>query len=119
MTLLISLLAITSKTQFPTRAVIAMPVTTPAIPLPPGTPPPAPPVAPVMNPFYLSYRFTRFFRVVKNLGIYGGDVIRDDGTSGESIYGMVYRDENYDVMHDSRYLLTATKPGNTPHTNNS
>ncbi len=98
---------------------IPVPIPPPAIPPPPGTPPPAPPVAPVMNPFYLNYQYTRFFRVVKNLGIYGGDVIRDDGTSGESIYGMVFRDENYDIMHDSRYLLTATKPGNTPHTNNS
>ena len=94
----------------------------PPVPPPPNIPPPPPtppPVAPVMNPFYLNYRFTRFFRIVKSLGIYGGDVIRDDGTSGESIYGMVFRDENFDIMHDSRYLLTATKPGNTPHTNNS
>ena len=98
---------------------ISAPVTTPALPLPPGTPPPAPPTAPVMNPFYLSYRFTRFCRIVQNFGISGGDNIRDDGSSGESIYGMVYRDENFDIMHDSRYLLTATKPGNTPHTNNS
>jgi hypothetical protein len=35
-----------------------------------------------MNPFYLSYRYTSFFRTVKNLGIFGGDVIRNDGTSG-------------------------------------
>lgn len=93
-------------------------------PLPPPIPgiPPPPvviPTAPVMNPFYLSYYYTRFFRIVKNLGIFGGDVIRDDGTSGESIYGMVFRDESYDIMHDSRYLLTATKPGNTPDTTNS
>jgi cyclophilin family peptidyl-prolyl cis-trans isomerase len=53
------------------------------------------------------------------LGIFGGDVIRDDGTSGESIYGMVFRDENYTIMHDQRYLLSATKPHNTPHTTNS
>lgn len=88
----------------------------PNIPPPPPTPPP---VAPVMDPFYLNYRFTRFFRIVKSLGIYGGDVIRDDGSSGESIYGMVFRDENFNIMHDSRYLLTASKPGITPHTNNS
>ena len=46
-------------------------------------------------------------------------MINNDGTSGESIYGMVFRDENYTIMHDSRYLVTATKPINTPHTNNS
>ena len=59
------------------------------------------------------------FRVVKNLGIFGGDVVNNDGTSGESIYGMVFRDENYTISHDSRYLLSATKPANTPHTSNS
>ena len=32
---------------------------------------------------------------------------------------MVFRDENYRIMHDSRYLVTATKPLNTEHTNNS
>ncbi len=89
------------------------------IPSTPPTPPAVPPTAPVLNPFYLSYKFTRFFRVVKNLGIYGGDVIKDDGSSGESIYGMVFRDESYDIMHDSRYLISATKPRITPHTNNS
>jgi cyclophilin family peptidyl-prolyl cis-trans isomerase len=109
-------IAITSKTQYTTRAVIPVPPPPPAPGLPP---PPPPPVAPVMNPFYLNYKNTRFFRIVKNLGIYGGDNIKDDGTSGESIYGMVFRDENFNVMHDSRYLLTATKPVNTPHTNNS
>jgi len=72
-----------------------------------------------MNPFYLNYRYTSFFRVVKNLGIFGGDVIKNDGSSGESIYGMVFRDENFGIMHDQRYLLTATKPGNTEHTTNS
>lgn len=98
-----------------------VPATIPAVPPPPTPPPapspPSPPAAP--KPFYINYKFTSFYRVVKNLGIYGGDVIRDDGTSGESIYGMTFRDENYNIMHDSRYLLTATKPRNTPHTNNS
>ena len=91
----------------------------PAPPPVPGVPPPPAPVPAVLNPFYLSYKYTNFYRIVKNLGIYGGDNIRNDGTSGESVYGMVYRDENFDIMHDSRYLITATKPGNTPHTNNS
>ena len=56
---------------------------------------------------------------MKNLGIFGGDIINNDGTSGESMYGMVFRDENYTIEHDSRYLLTAIKPKNRPHTNNS
>ena len=32
---------------------------------------------------------------------------------------MVFRDENYTIMHDQRYLLSATKPLNTAHTTNS
>lgn len=68
---------------------------------------------------YLDYAGTKFFRIVKSVGIFGGDVIRDDGSSGESIYGMVFRDENLTISHDSRYLLTATKPRSTPHTSNS
>ena len=70
-------------------------------------------------PNYLSYIGSKFFRVVKNLGLFGGDIIKNDGTSGESIYGMVFRDENYTIMHDQRYLVTATKPINTEHTTNS
>ncbi|TNV75808.1 hypothetical protein FGO68_gene17652 [Halteria grandinella] len=67
----------------------------------------------------LDYKGSKLFRVVKNLGIFGGDIIKNDGTSGESIYGMVFRDENFAIMHDSRYLISATKPLNTPHTTNS
>lgn len=56
---------------------------------------------------------------MKSYGIFGGDVINNDGSGGESIFGMVFRDESYDISHDARYLLTMTKPGSTPHTNNS
>ena len=46
-------------------------------------------------------------------------MINNDGSSGETMYGMVFRDENYTIMHDSRYLVSLTKPKNRPHTNNS
>eukprot|EP00347_Sterkiella_histriomuscorum_P008720 403344013 len=67
----------------------------------------------------MTYQASKLFRIVKSYGIFGGDFIKNDGTSGESIYGMVYRDESYLIAHDARYLLTATKPGSTPHTSNS
>ena len=57
--------------------------------------------------------------MVQEFGIFGGDVINNDGTSGETIYGMVFRDENYTIMHDQKYLLSLTKPGKREHTNNS
>ena len=53
------------------------------------------------------------------MGIFGGDIIKNDGSSGETIFGMTFRDENYTIMHDQRYLVSETKPANTPHTNNS
>jgi peptidylprolyl isomerase len=43
----------------------------------------------------------------------------DNGKGGESIYGMVYRDENFTITHDSKYLVTLTRPRSTPHTTNS
>ena len=67
----------------------------------------------------MNYVGSKFFRVVKQLGIFGGDIINNDGTSGESIYGMVFRDENYTIMHDSKYLISMTRPNKREHTNNS
>ena len=46
-------------------------------------------------------------------------MINNDGTGGESIYGMVFRDENMTISHDSRYLVTMVKTKGRPHTNNS
>jgi len=51
--------------------------------------------------------------------MYAGDIINGDGTSGESIYGMVYRDENMTVTHDCPYLLSMVKNNAVKHTNNS
>jgi cyclophilin family peptidyl-prolyl cis-trans isomerase len=57
--------------------------------------------------------------VVQAYGIFGGDVINNNGTGGESIYGMVFKDENFTISHDQPYLLSMVKPGSTPNTNNS
>jgi peptidyl-prolyl isomerase D len=46
-------------------------------------------------------------------------VINNDGTGGESIYGMAFSDEYLALTHDSPYLVTMVKPGSTPDTNNS
>lgn len=51
--------------------------------------------------------------------MFGGDTVNNDGTNGESIYGMVFVDEYLKLTHDSPYLLTTVKPGSTPDTNNS
>ena len=67
----------------------------------------------------MTYKTSKLYRIVDSFGIFGGDYIKNDGSSGESIYGMVYRDESFTIEHDSRYLLTITRPGSSPHTSNS
>ncbi len=46
-------------------------------------------------------------------------MINNDGTGGESIYGMAFSDEYLALTHDSPYLVTMVKPGSNPDTNNS
>jgi peptidyl-prolyl isomerase D len=65
------------------------------------------------------YKGTKFFKVIQNFGIFGGDTVNNDGTNGESYYGMCFRDEYMELTHDSPYLVSTVKPGNTPDTNNS
>ena len=67
----------------------------------------------------LDFKTTKIFKIIRGLGVFGGDIIKNDGTGGESIYGMVYKDENFTISHDSRFLMTTVKPRGTPHTNNS
>jgi len=43
----------------------------------------------------LTYKNSKIFRAVRGYGIFGGDFLNNDGTAGESIYGMCYRDENF------------------------
>ena len=68
----------------------------------------------------LSFINSWFYRIVKSYAIFGGDFVNNDGSGGESIYGMVYRDENFTISHDSKYLLSMVKnKKNIPHTSNS
>ncbi len=46
-------------------------------------------------------------------------MINNDGTGGESIFGMAFSDEYLGLTHDSPYLVTMVKPGSTPDSNNS
>jgi len=39
------------------------------------------------NPHPLHYMNSRFFKIIPSYLIQGGDIIKDDGTGGESIYG--------------------------------
>ena len=51
--------------------------------------------------------------------MYGGDIVNFDGSSGESIYGMIFKDENFTVSHDAPYLLSMVHFNGVDDTNNS
>lgn len=45
----------------------------------------------------LHYKGTRFHKVTRVFAAQGGDIVKNDGTSGESIYGPVFEDENFNL----------------------
>ncbi|EEB17620.1 40 kDa peptidyl-prolyl cis-trans isomerase, putative [Pediculus humanus corporis] len=59
----------------------------------------------------LHYKGTIFHKIVRGLFIQGGDVVNLDGSSGESVFGLPFEDENYALKHDRAGVLSAVNSG--------
>uniref|UniRef100_A0A6P7G2G2 Peptidyl-prolyl cis-trans isomerase D n=1 Tax=Diabrotica virgifera virgifera TaxID=50390 RepID=A0A6P7G2G2_DIAVI len=65
----------------------------------------------------LHYKGTKFHKVVSMCMVQTGDIINNNGTNGESIYGEYFEDENFSVTHDKEGIVGMVNNG--PNTNQS
>ncbi|XP_017133682.1 peptidyl-prolyl cis-trans isomerase D [Drosophila elegans] len=65
----------------------------------------------------LHYKGTRFHKVKRVFAVQSGDVVKNDGSSGESIYGPVFEDENFELTHNDEGVVSMANYGKPNSTN--